>query len=377
MIQMALPHRDFERVAFSMTYEAGVERPGAHGRRGHSGTARGAVRARRVTDVIRRRREELGLSVEDVAARLEISTGAYGNWECTPAQDWTDDRLCALVKALEMSDQQGGWLFRLAVDRDPPATCNRPSAASLSALPLGPARPSGPAFPSGPMHPFAPVTAPALPTLPAAPGEPDPGAAPDPETRAYLHDYAAMMDAVPMPSVLLDRRWDVAHANHSFAALFHGMAPHPTAMPGDNFLRFVLFHPDAGAVLGDRETSWCLPLLAQLDAALERYPEDRVLQAIRGDIAGDPIMDAAYRFGLPQWMRVMGAAAVHHDGAVRPLHHPDPRWGRTECRILDETPGTLQDRGFTRLTLVMREGRSAVSPDVRRGKSHLRAVSSG
>ncbi|MET7617740.1 helix-turn-helix domain-containing protein [Streptomyces sp. NPDC005408] len=366
-----------------MTHEAGVERPGAHGRRGHAATARGAVRARRVTDVLRRRREELGLSVEDVAARLEISTGAYGNWERTPAQDWTDELLCALVKALEMSDQQGGWLFRLAVDREPPAAWNRPVGASLPTLPLGPARPSGPAFPSGPVRPFAPVTAPALPAVPApplspsAPAGPDPGDAPDAETQAYLYDYAAMMDAVPMPSVLFDRRWDVAHANHSFEALFHGIASHPTAMPSENFLRFVLFHPDAGVVLGDRETSWCLPLLAQLDAALECYPEDRVLQAIRGDIAGDPIMDAAYRFGLPHWMRVMGAAAVHHDGAVRPLYHPDPRWGRTECRIVDETPGTLQDMGFTRLTLVLREARPAVSPDVRRGKSHLRAVSSG
>ncbi|WP_142212775.1 helix-turn-helix domain-containing protein [Streptomyces sp. SLBN-118] len=359
-----------------MTHEAGVERPGAHGRRGHFGTARGALRARRVTDVIRRRREELGLSVEDVAARLEISTGAYGSWERTPAQDWTDERLIALVKALEMSDQQGGWLFRLAVDRDPPATPGRPVTAALSAPPLGPARPSGPAFPSRPTRPFAPGPAPALPILPAAPDEPDPLAAPDPETRAYLHDYAAMMDAVPMPSVLFDRRWDVAHANHAFEALFRGIAPHPTAMPAENFLRFVLFHPDAGTVLGDRETSWCLPLLAQLDAALECYPQDRVLQAIRRDIADDPIMDAAYRCGLPHWMRAMGAAAMHHDGAVRPLHHPDPRRGRTECRIVDETPGTLQGQGFTRLTLVLREGRS-VSPDVRRGKSHLRAVSSG
>ena len=314
----------------------------------------------------------------DVAARLEISTGAYGSWERTPAQEWTDDALCALVKALEMTDQQGGWLFRLAVDRDPPQALSRPPGASRPTHPLGPARPSGPAFPSGPVRPFGPVTAPALPTVPVAPARPaEPVDPADPETQAYLRDYAAMMDAVPMPSVLFDRRWEVTHANHAFEALFHGIAPHPTAMPGQNFLRFVLFHPDAGVVLGDRETSWCLPLLAQLEAALECDSEDRVLQAIRDDIADDPIMDAAYRSGLPHWMRAMGAAAVHHDGAVRPLNHPDPRWGRTECRIVDETPGTLQDRGFTRMTLVLREARAAVPPDVRRGKSHLRAVSSG
>jgi PAS domain-containing protein len=363
-----------------MTHEAGVERPGVHGRRGCAGTTRGVLRAKRLTDVLRRRREELGLSVEDVAARLDISTVAYGSWERTPAQDWTDENLCALVKALEMSDQQGGWLFRLAVDRDPPQAWNRPVGASRPAPPSGPARPSGPAFPSGPARPLAPVTAPAPPAPPVEPADPSEPGGPDhsdPETQAYLRDFAAMMDAVPLPSVLFDRRWDVAHANHAFEALFHGVGPHPTAMPAQNFLRFVLFHPDAGTVLGDRETSWCLPLLAQLDAALEWYREDRVLQAIRDDIADDPIMDVAYRCGLPHWMRAMGAAAVHHDGAVRPLNHPDPRWGRTECRIVDETPATLQDRGFTRMTLVLRETRAAVPPDVRRGKSHLRAVSSG
>ncbi|AVZ77788.1 transcriptional regulator [Streptomyces lunaelactis] len=359
-----------------MTHEAGVERPGVHGRRGCAGTARGAVRARRVTDVLRRRREELGLSVEDVAARLKISTGAYGSWERTPAQEWTDEKLCALVQALEMSDQQGGWLFRLAVDRDPPQPWKLPVGASVPVPPLGPARPSGPAFPSGPVRPYAPV-APALPVTPAEPLDPSAAAGPsDPETQSYLRDYAAMMDAVPLPSVLFDRRWDVAHANPAFEALFHGVGPHPTAMPGQNFLRFVLFHPDAGMVLADRETSWCLPLLAQLESALESYDGDRVLQAIRGDIAEDPIMDAAYRCGLSHWMRDAGAAAVHHDGAVRPLNHPDPRWGRTECRIVDETPASLQDRGFTRMTLVLREARVA-EPLLRRGKSHLRAVSSG
>lgn len=313
--------------------------------------------------------------MEDVAARLDISTGAYGNWERTPAQDWTDETLCALVKALEMSDQQGGWLFRLAVDRDPPCTGDRPVGATAPASPLGPARPSGPAFPSGPARPFAPVPAPALPALPARAAKPsDPALPADPEMQAYLRDYASMMDSVPMPSVLFDQRWDVAHANRAFEALFHRVGPHSTAMPDQNFLRFVLFHPDAGTVLADRETSWCLPLLAQLDAALECYPEDGVLQAIREDISEDPIMDVAYRCGLPHWMRAMGAAAVHHDGAVRPLNHPDPRWGRTDCRIVDETPGTLQEGGFTRVTLVLREGRPAISPDVRRGKSHLRAV---
>ncbi|MGW6461080.1 MmyB family transcriptional regulator [Streptomyces sp. NPDC055078] len=356
-----------------MTHEAGVDRPGVHGRRGCAGTSRGTLRSRRLTDILRGRREELGLTVAEVAARLDISTRTYGNWERTPAEEWTDDKLYALVKALEMTDQQGGWLFRLAVDREPPLPLRGPSSRAVS--PMGPARPSGPAFPSGPTRPYAPLQPPVLPAAPPATAEP--AMPPDPGTQAYLHDYAAMMDAVPLPSVLFDRRWDVAHVNPAFQALFRGMGQHPTAMPDQNFLRFVLFHPDAGTVLGDRETSWCLPLLAQLESALERYEDDGVLQAIRSDIANDPIMDAAYRCGLPHWMRVMGAAAVHHDGAVRPLNHPDPQWGHADCRIVDETPATLQDRGYTRMTLVLRERRSVTSPTVRRGKSHLRSVSSG
>ncbi len=73
-------------------------------------------------------------------------------------------------------------------------------------------------------------------------------------------------------------------------------------------------------------------------------------------------------------------AAVEHDGAVRPVLHPDPRWGRTDCRVVGETPKTLQDMGYRRMTLVLREARRpAVTPHgrphgVRRPANHLRVV---
>ncbi|MFJ8504589.1 hypothetical protein [Streptomyces avermitilis] len=176
------------------------------------------------------------------------------------------------------------------------------------------------------------------------------------EAQAYLQDYAALLEAVSFPSVVFDHRWDVVLSNAAFETLFGGVAPHPTAMPGDNFLRFVLFHPDAATILGDHESSWCLPMLAHFAAAVERHGQDRGLLSIRRDIAQDPIMDAAYRHGLPHWIRAVGANAVEHDGAVRPLLHPDPRWG-TDCRVVGETPRTLQDMGYTRMTLVLREAR--------------------
>ncbi|MFG3102414.1 hypothetical protein ACGFZL_18085 [Streptomyces sp. NPDC048182] len=190
-----------------------------------------------------------------------------------------------------------------------------------------------------------------------------------PETLAYLQDYAALMEAVPHPSVLVDHRWDVVLANGAFRTLFRGAGPHPTAMPDDNFLRFVLFHPDAPAVLAEHEASWCLPMLAHFAAALERHGHDHALQTVRRDIAQDPLMEAAYRQGLPHWVRAVGRAAVEHDGAVRPLHDPDPRRNATECRVVVETPGSLAELEYRRLTLVLRETRRP-----RRAGSHLRVV---
>ncbi|KUM78151.1 hypothetical protein J7F01_16580 [Streptomyces sp. ISL-22] len=197
-----------------------------------------------------------------------------------------------------------------------------------------------------------------------------------PEGQAYLRDYATLLEAVPFPSVILDHRWDVVLANTAFASLFRGVGQHPTAMPDDNFLRFVLFHPDASTVLGEHESSWCLPMLAQFAAAVERHGHDHGLQAIRREIAQDPIMEAAYRHGLPHWIRAVGEQAVVQDGSVRPLLHPDPRWGATECRVVDETPSSLQKMGYTRQTLVLREVRRdrPRMRGARRVANHLRVV---
>ncbi|GGL79188.1 hypothetical protein GCM10010129_23590 [Streptomyces fumigatiscleroticus] len=197
------------------------------------------------------------------------------------------------------------------------------------------------------------------------------------EVQAYLQDYAALLEAVPFPSLVVDDCWDVILDNNAFRTLFRNVGPHPTAMPGDNFLRFVLFHPDASTVLGEHESRWCLPMLAHFAATLERHGHDHRLQAVRREIAQDPIMDAAYRQGLPHWIRAVGEEAVEHDGTVRPLLHPDPRWGATDCRVVVETPRTLSEIGCTRLTLVLRQARRTPSRD-RRGRrtaSHLRVVS--
>jgi hypothetical protein len=199
-----------------------------------------------------------------------------------------------------------------------------------------------------------------------------------PEAQAYLEDYAGFLEGVSFPSLVVDHCWDVVLTNSAFRSLFREVGPHPTAMPGDNFLRFVLFHPDAPGVLGDHEASWCLPMLAHFARTVEGHGPDHGLHAIRRDIAQDPIMEAAYRHGLPHWIRAVGEDAVEQDGAVRPLLHPDPRRGATECRVVVETSRALEELGCARVTFVLREARRSASRERRTRRttnaSHLRVV---
>ncbi|MFE2874590.1 helix-turn-helix domain-containing protein [Streptomyces roseus] len=287
---------------------------------------------------MRQRREELGLSQEDLAARLRISVRAYGNWERGLVKEWTDRKLLALAEALEMGERQCFWLFRVMVDRDPPPTWR---AAEESRLPQ------------------------------------------DPAQRDYLCDYAALMEAVPYPSFLVDHRWDVALTNSAFDKLFQSVRPHPTALPDDNFLRFVLFHPDAAAVLEDHEPSWCVPLLAQFTAALAAAPEDEGLASIRQEVARDPFMEAAYRYGVPHWLSTHGADAAERDGAVRTVRHWDPRWGHVRCRLVAESSRMLDGMGLTRITMILSTPQGAATGPVPGGEAvplhqgpRLRAVPS-
>lgn len=287
-------------------------------------SARGAVRSERRKEILRQRREELGLSQEDLAARLRISVRAYGNWERGLVKEWTDRKLLALAEALEMCERQCFWLFRVMVDRDPPP---RWRAAEENRLPE------------------------------------------DPAQRDYLIDYAALMEAVPYPTFLVDHRWDVVLTNSAFDRLFQSVRPHPTALPDDNFLRFVLFHPDAAAVLEDHEPAWCVPLLAQFATVLAEAPDDEGLRSIRQEVARDPFMEAAYRYGVPHWLSKRGAEAAELDGAVRTVRHPDPRWGLVRCRMVAETSRMLGAMDLTRITLILTAPQGAVPAPARGGAS--------
>ncbi|MGP3950867.1 MmyB family transcriptional regulator [Streptomyces sp. 7N604] len=268
-----------------------------------------AMRAKRLQEFIKGRRDHLELSQEDVAARLDISARAYGNWERGRVKEWTDRKLCALAEALEMTEYQVERLFRIAVERAP-----QPDLHALL-----------------------------LKTLPQ-----------DPATTAFLDDYRVMMDALSLPTILIDHRWYSKIANKAYRDLFSGVRPHPTAMPARSFLRFGLFHPDAPSILADH-TNWQLSMLAQLASSLEKHDQDPALQAIRREVYLHPALHHAYINDMPSWVLSAGADLVHNEGAVRALRHPDPQVGLQGCRLVEETPRSLQALGLTRITFVLTE----------------------
>ncbi|MCZ1012114.1 helix-turn-helix domain-containing protein [Streptomyces lydicus] len=265
------------------------------------------MHGRRLQRLLKGRREHLGLRQEDIAERLSIGARAYGNWERGRVREWTDQKLYALAEALEMSEFQTDRLFWIAVDRAPQPDLR---AISHQALPQ------------------------------------------DPATASFLGDYRVMMDALSLPTFLIDHRWDVTMANTAFHDLFQGIRSHPTAMPAANFLRFGLFHPDAPTILMDYP-NWQLSMLAQLSSSLERHDQDPALHAIRRDVYLRPTLRDAYLKEMPDWVLGAGADLVHHDGAVGALRHPDPHVGRRGCRLVEETPRPLQGLGLTRITLVL------------------------
>ncbi|MFB6985580.1 helix-turn-helix domain-containing protein [Streptomyces sp. NPDC056304] len=264
------------------------------------------LHARRLAELLKGRRENLGLNQEDVAARLEITSRAYGNWERGIVKEWTDHKLYALADALEMNGFQTSRLFWLAVGRAPqPELCALPHKTTTQESAIA----------------------------------------------AFLSDYSVMMDAFSLPTCLIDHGWNVKKANKAYLDLFRSVRPHPTALPSRNFLRFGLFHPDAAIVFaGHRD--WQLSMLAQLAFSLEVHDHPS-LQAIRREVYRDPLLEHAYHNDMPGWLVGPGADLVHDEGTVREVRHPDPHVGLQGCRLVEETPRPLQTLGLTRITLVL------------------------
>lgn len=258
-------------------------------------------------DLLKGRRDHLGLSQEVVAERLAISARSYGNWERGTIKEWTDQKLHALAEVLEMSEFQTDRLFRYAVGRAP--------------------------------HPHSRAASGRV-------GRESPASA------AFLDDYGAMMDALSLPTFVVDQRWDIKMANSAYRDLFRDVRPHPTAEPSANFLRFGLFHPDAPTVFADHP-KWRLAMLAQLASSLEAHTQDSGLRSLHHDVHRHPVLRDIYRHDLPDWVLAGGSDLLHHDNEVRELRHPDPHVGPQGCRLVEETPRSLQALGLTRITLML------------------------
>lgn len=291
--------REGGRPRTSRAQGEGKDRPG-----GQATPAAG--RGKRLQGLVQGRREYLQLSQETVAARLGMSTRAYGNWERGVVKEWTDQKLHLLADALEMTAFQTERLFWLAVDRAP-----QPELRSSDQQPQ-----------------------------------------PDASTVAFLEDYSVLINAFALPAFLIDHRWNVRMANNAFRELFRDVDQHPGAMPTDNFLRFGLFHPDPSRILEGR-VAWKLSMLAQLAASLERYDDDAVLQAMRREVYLNPSLRDMYLQDMPAWSYGTGADLLHHGDNIRLLRHPDSGLGLRGCRFVEETPRTLQALGLTRITLVL------------------------
>ncbi|MFD9793414.1 helix-turn-helix domain-containing protein [Streptomyces sp. NPDC059070] len=258
-------------------------------------------------ELIRGRRDHLGLSQETVAERLGVSSRAYGNWERGRVKEWTDGKLLALADVLEMTDYQVERLFRLTVGR-PPARVRQP-------------------------HPQG-------------------GRAPGKAEAAFLADYDVLMDALSLPALLMDHRWQVRAANDAYRDLFTGLGTDPRADPAASFLRFGLLHPEAGSLLVNH-ADWRISLLSALAAAREQDLHDPGLRALHADVHRRPSLRALCRDAVDGCAPDGAADPAHPEGPLRVLRHPDPRRGLQICRLVEEVPTRAHILGLTRLTFVL------------------------
>ncbi|MER5885913.1 helix-turn-helix domain-containing protein [Streptomyces sp. NPDC001941] len=263
------------------------------------------MQASRLHAFLKGRRDHLALSQFEVAERLSISDRSYGSWERGRVREWTDDKLFALARALEMSEYQTMRLFLYAVGRTPP-----PQA------------------------------------LPTRSHESDRSVA------AFLDDYATVLDALSLPTFVIDASWQVRMTNRAYRELFCHVPHHPSALPTANFLRFGLLHPAAPTMLVQYR-EWRLAMLAQLASGLERSDSNAGLQAIRREVHAHPDLRDVYLYAMPDWLLGSGSDLIHYESATLGVRHPNPRMGLQRCRLVEETPRSLQALGLTRLTLVL------------------------
>ncbi|MGW6145259.1 MmyB family transcriptional regulator [Streptomyces sp. NPDC055140] len=280
------------------------------------------IRNHRLHEFIKSRREHLGLTMDHMARRLEMTSRGYSNWEHGITKQWTEEKLRSLGEALELPDPQLTRLFWLAVGRPPqPGPLSSSRHTSTGADTHSP----------------------------------------------LLRDYTVLLNALSLPSFVVNHRWEVQSANSAYRDLFTTVRPHPTAMPAHSLCRFALFHPDAPDVLIDHR-QWQLAMLAHLAAALERHGQDPHLQAMRREVYMHPSLRNAFLDDVPRW--TAGVFSAQADPDVRRIRTEDPLGAIQTCRIVEENERSLELAGFSRVTLVLTPFEGAVRDERQRTHDH-------
>lgn len=158
-----------------------------------------------------------GLSQQDVAQHMGISTRLYQDWE-SGVRPIPRHRLDALAEALDLDSARRDELWFIASGGFPPR----------------------------------------------GPGRPDPEA---------VSGWTSYLQALPVPSLAVDAGWRIEESNAAWQGLFLSAGePEPA-----NLLRFVLFSPYARRLCGEWESGWASSYLRQLrlEAETTRSPELR------------------------------------------------------------------------------------------------------
>lgn len=198
-----------------------------HARKRHSGSAERTPQ----TATAKRRS---GLSQQDVAQCMGVSTRLYQDWE-GGVRPIPLHRLDALAEALALDSARRDELWFIASGGFPPR---------------GPSRP-------------------------------------DPEA---VSGWTSYLRALPVPSLAVDAGWQIEESNTAWQRLFLSAGePAP-----DNLLRFVLFSPYARRLCGEWENGWATSYLRQLRLEAETT-RSRELRGIIGELHDHPELADLWR----------------------------------------------------------------------------------
>lgn len=179
-------------------------------------------------------RRRAGLSQQDVASAVGVSTRLYQDWE-SGSRHIPAHRLDALAEALALDSARRDELWYIASGGFPPR---------------GPARP-------------------------------------DPEAVSAWTSY---LRSLPVPALAVDAAWRIEESNTAWQRLFRAAGEREPA----NLLRFVLFSPYARRLCGEWETGWAASYLRQLRLEAETAGGAE-LRRIVADVRADPELALLWR----------------------------------------------------------------------------------